>query len=142
MPKDRDQIINQMTDDVDRLMRRVKELEYQLADALKGKMPEMEHLDPSCLYVESIVASTPDRYAPRVNLRWFTHFAQIDEAAARQLAFNILEACEASLVDAFLVSFGKKSGLQPHQAANLLYDFRVHREQFKNQMMQQEVSHG
>lgn len=144
MPKDRDEIINQMADDVERLLRRVAELERQLSDALKGIAPEMEYLDPSCLCVESIVVGLPDRYAPRVNLRWFTHFAQIDEPSARQLAFNILEACEASLADAYIVSFAKKTGLQPDQAANLLYGFREHRELFKQQMMQQqeEVSLG
>lgn len=125
--KSKDDHVNQLADDVRRYQARVSELERQLADLAKGKSPEWEQLDPDMLMIESITSSKGFR--PRVVLRWFTHYAQLDEQAARQLAFQILEACEASLADSFIASFMKnKIGADNNAVGQMMMEFRAHRE--------------
>jgi hypothetical protein len=136
--KSKDDHINQLTDDVQRLLARVRELEGQLADAVNGKLPDRERLDPSCLWVESIVATREQdgqlQTIPRINIRWFTHWAQLNEADARQLAFNILEACEAGLSDSFIASFARTVlGADDNIVGGMVYEFREHREKCKKQ---------
>ncbi len=120
--------INQMRDDLNRQQARIAELERQLADAINGKLPEAEHLDPGSIWVESMVSSETGE--PRVVLRWFTHLAQLDVEQAREIAFNLIEAIEAARSDAFLAAFARnKVGIkEPEKVAQLIYEFRQYRQ--------------
>lgn len=123
-----DQSINQLRDDLARQQRRISELERQLADARNGKLPADEHIDPELIYVSSMVSSkTGD---PMVTLRWFTHLAQLPIDAAREIAFNLLDAAEAAKGDALLMKWLKDSvGISDrNQRAQLLIEFRDLRE--------------
>jgi hypothetical protein len=123
--------IDQLHDDLNRMQRRVRELERQLADAMIGKLPEAEHLDPNSIGVESMVSAQTGE--PMVVLRWFTHLAQLNEAAAREIAFNLFEAIEAAKSDAFLFDFARvRVGMkEPAAVAQLIAEFREFR-QIKN----------
>lgn len=120
--------INQLRDDLNRQGRRIRELERQLADAINGKLPEAEALDPDLIWVESMVASQTGE--PLVVLRWFTHYAQLDLAAAREIAFHLFEAIEGAQSDAFLADFARNSvGIkEPEKVGQLIAEFRLFRQ--------------
>jgi hypothetical protein len=121
------QAVNQLRDDLERQRRRITELERQLAAALNGERPADEQLDPDSILVSSMVSAQTKE--PLVVLRWFTHYAQLGERAARELAFNILSAVEAAKSDAFIIAFAaERIGLPDERAALLLDDFRAFRE--------------
>lgn len=117
--------INQLYDDLNRQGRRIRELERQLADSVNNKLPVAEHLDPDLIWVESMVSAQTGE--PRIILRWFTHYTQLDVEQAREIAFNIFEAIEAAKSDSFISAYGKRIGLEPQQVAGLIYEFRQFR---------------
>jgi hypothetical protein len=98
-----EQSAEEFRNDLIRMAARVRELERQLADAMNGKLPEDQHVDPSMLMVSSMVSSRTRE--PMIMLRWFTFVAQIGVEQARDLAFNLIEAIEAAKSDAFLMQF-------------------------------------
>ena len=116
--------INQLRDDLARQQRRIRELEKQLAEAINGKLPEDQHLDPDLISISSMVSSQTG--APMVMVRWFTHIAQLPVETARELALNLLDAAEASKADAFLSGFMSEKG--PEASAALIAAFRAYRE--------------
>jgi hypothetical protein len=119
--------INQIRDDLARQQRRIIELERQLANARNGQLPEDEHIDPDLIYISSIVASKTGE--PMVMIRWLTHIAQLPIGAAREIAFNLLDAVEAAKSDAFLMKFGREMiGIGETEAGKLVMAFRQYRE--------------
>jgi hypothetical protein len=126
--KTKDDHLNQLVDDLKRYQSRVTELERQLADLANGKLPAHEQLDADSFYVESIVSFTSKQ--PRVVFRWFTHYAQLSEAQARGLAFQLLEVCEAGISDSFIFTYLRdRVGIkEDHIATAMLMEFRQHRE--------------
>lgn len=127
--KDRHQSMNQILDDLQRQQRRIRKLERQLADCRNGKLPEDEHIDPELPRVESMVASKTGE--PMVMIRWFTHIAHLPISAAREIAFNLLDAAEAAKGDAFLMKFGReKVGIKEmEKLGELIRAFRQYREE-------------
>ncbi len=125
------QAVNQLHDDLNRQRRRIEELETQLAAAVNGHLPEIQHLDPSMIQVASLISGTTGQ--PKIILRWFTHYAQLEADAARGLAFQLLEVIEAAKSDAFILSFMRqKAGLSEEKAVRVLTDFRAFREKEDN----------
>lgn len=121
----------EFVNDLKRMHLRVADLERQLADAINGKLPEDQHVDPSMIMVSSMVSARSGE--PMVMLRWFTFVAQIGLDQARDLAFNLLDAAEAAKSDAFLMQFmsdvGGNSDTGKEIAGNLVAAFRKFRQQ-------------
>jgi hypothetical protein len=116
--------VNQLADDLQRMKRRIRELEGQLADCRNGKLPADQYLDPDILSVESIVSSKTGE--GMVMIRWFTHISQLAIEDAREMAFTLLEACEFAKSDAFLVEFLKERIKinDPEAICRILLEFR------------------
>lgn len=118
--------VNQLRDDLNRMSNRISELEKQLADAVNGKLPEDQVLDPDMITMQSIVSSQTGE--PRILLRWFTHIAQLDAESARAHAFAILDCVEAAKSDAFLAKFFReKLEADDNLMGNVLMEFRNYR---------------
>jgi hypothetical protein len=129
--KEQSDYVNELRDDLNRMNRRVRELEEQLAKAINGKLPEDQHLDPDMISVQSMVASQTGE--GMVLIRWFTHVSQLPISAARELAFNLLDAGEAAKSDAFMINFLKeKIGLKMEDLGGVIMDFRDYREKQNN----------
>lgn len=65
---------------------------------------------------------------PIVSIEMPTLKVQLDAEAARQLARQLIEACEASIGDAFLFEFAQtKLGMTAPQAVAIMRDFRAFR---------------
>jgi hypothetical protein len=112
--------------DLKRMHLRVAELEKQLADAMNGKLPEDQHVDPSMIMVSSMVSSRTRE--PMVMLRWFTFVAQIGPEQACDLAFTLLDAVEAAKSDAFLMQFMSKVSGDSEAGLQLVAEFRKFRQ--------------
>lgn len=122
------QSIEDFREDLTRMNHRIQELERQLADAVNGKLPEDQRLDPDMIMVSSMVATRTGE--PLVILRWFTSVAQFPPAQARDLALNLLDAAEAANTDAFLMGFVSQTlGGRPEDGAQILAGFRKFRAQ-------------
>jgi len=121
------QSVEEFQNDLKRMHARVIEVERQLADAISGKLPEDQHVDPSMLMVSSMISSRT--FEPMIMLRWFTFVAQIGIEPAREFALSILDAVEAAKTDAFLMQFMRKVTGDPQAGAQLIMEFREFREQ-------------
>src|SRR5262245_4490080 len=117
----------ELVNDLRRMHIRIGELERQLAEAMNGKLPEDQQIDPSMLMISSMVSSRTRE--PMVMLRWFTFVAQIEPEQARELAFNLLDAVEAAKSDAFLMQFMSRISSDPQAGAQLVGEFRKFRQQ-------------
>lgn len=123
----RNAAVNQLHDDLSRQRRRITELEQQLADAMNGRLPPHEQLDPAALLISSIVSHETGE--PVIKLRWFTHLAQLRPDEAQEVALNLLRVAEIARCDAFLARFARaRLGVSDEQAALLLDQFRLLRE--------------
>jgi hypothetical protein len=125
------QSTEEFVNDLRRMHLRVAELERQLADAMNGKLPEDQHVDPSMIMVSSMVSSRTRE--PMVMLRWFTFVAQIGPEQARELAFNLLDAAEAAKSDAYLMQIMTKLSDDPEAGPQLVAAFREFRRQQEKQ---------
>jgi hypothetical protein len=70
-----EQSSEEFVNDLKRMHARVIEVGRQLADAMNGKLPEDQHVDPSMLMVSSMISHRT--HEPMIMLRWFTFVAQI-----------------------------------------------------------------
>lgn len=122
-----EQSSEEFVNDLKRMHLRVAELERQLADAMNGKLPEDQQVEPSMLMVSSMVSARTQE--PMVMLRWFTFVAQIGPDQARDLAFNLLDAAEAAKSDAFLMRFMSKNVRNVEAGMHLVAAFREFRQQ-------------
>jgi hypothetical protein len=125
-------------DDLRRQQNRISELERQLADIAGGKFPEESRLEPDLIECSSMVSSAT--HEPMVMIRWFTHTAQLSIRQARDLAFNLLDASEASQSDAFITAFAsERIGIKEMEKVGaLLVEFRNFRVEFAQRQAEKE----
>src|SRR5262245_56846051 len=126
MAMKQEQSTEEFVNDLRRMHLRIAELEKQLADAMNGKLPEDQQVDPGMIMVSSMVSHRT--LEPMIMLRWFTFVAQIAPEQARDLAFNLLDATEAAKSDAFLMRFTSKITNDPEAGARIVAAFRESRQ--------------
>ncbi len=86
---------------------------------------ERQREPDTSVWVESLVSHRTGE--PLVQIAWYDHTGQLDVASARQLAFQLLEAADAAISDAFLVKFLRERDLPDEAAGVLLNEFRQYR---------------
>lgn len=94
-PKEtQEQAVNALHDDLIRQQRRIAELERQLADAVKGKMPEDREIDADLITISNGVSK--DTRQGFISIRWGTHIAQVDSETAKKLGVDLITAAETA----------------------------------------------
>lgn len=107
--------------------RKIARLERQLADATKGKMPDLEDLDPGEIRSSAMVRSQDGN--PAVQIKWFLSMAQIEPEGARHLAFSLLRMADIAEAESSIYKFAtEKIGLGRNEAGGLVYQFREFQE--------------
>ncbi|HSZ58640.1 MAG TPA: hypothetical protein VK797_23430 [Tepidisphaeraceae bacterium] len=100
---------------------------------------QSEQPDSETLYVGSLVSSRSGEGV--VQFQWGEKTCQLDPETARQVAFQILEAAEASDSDEFVVwLLREKVGLSMEQCWPILIDFREHRNRRRIERGQEPVA--
>lgn len=125
MPAGKEQSINELHDTLNAQGRRISLLERQLADAVNGKYPDKENLDPGVIWAISLISNRTNE--PMVQIEWFTQMCQVSVQVARSLAFRILSAADAAESDAFLFHHLRNAGLVDRECLGVVKSFRAYR---------------
>ncbi len=122
----REDMINQLKDDITRQAQEIHLLRKRLAQAVHGVVPEPEYYESNSLWCNSGV--TPQG-KPFITMRQGPAIFQLSVEAAIAHSLNVLQCAEAAVSDAYLHQFMRKTiGANAAGAAGVLSDFRAFRE--------------
>lgn len=129
MPQTPERNFNQLRDDLERTLRRNRELEQQLKDALTGIVPDPEIYDSTFLYVTpGVKAEDGEGF---ITIRLGTSIIQLDTINGIAVGLDILAQCEAAHADSVLFRFLRDDvgtdGVAK-ELGNMLDSFRNRRE--------------
>lgn len=129
MPQTPEMNFNQLRDDLQRALRKNKELEDQLKNALVGIVPDPEIYDSSFLFVTPGVEKDGNAF---VTVRLGTSIIQLDAINGITVGLDLIAQCEAAHADSVLFRFFRdEMGLEgtSKELGNMLDSFRAKREQ-------------
>ena len=108
----------------------ITSLREKLSDALTGKFPTEHLVDFNTVFAASMVSG--QTRLPIVKLTQGFVVTQMTPDEARAIAISLMEAADAAISDAFLMSFViEKLGGEYQQAASMVIDFREFRDDLK-----------